>query len=506
MPDTRTPIYWSYDVFGMDTRIPPVSPRVLGFPDTLNGYFTSRASYRSRPGHSYLGGIVHAGAVIDGAIDFWIDNVTQFTIVAAFGSLYRLVSGVWTALTMPANVISTPGLPVNFAVLDNLLVFGNGTDHNGYYDGTTVFDLNSQLTPCKYFTQHGHRMFASGDPSNPSTLYWCGIDDPTDWTSAGNAGSDTVEKGAEVIIGTSSFFSDLYIMKGDKYPAIDVLDGSTYDDFTMRPLFHDISGYHRSLLPIGNDLLIGGNSGIYSLSLLISNSGDAQRSRISAPVQSIFDGLNKGMLPKQCAVWNQDQNIAVFYLSQGGTALDTALCVQPPADLSGGYRWSRWNVPPMTVAAQFFDPSIEQTMVMIGLQDGASNGRITEWEVGSDKDADGTSFPSYIRTSFLSNGNQRTVKGARHMTMTYLSAGQLNCVLYFLNGTNYVKPLPTTATGVWGTGTWGSGTWGSAAANSVNVPLRGYSEAIQVSIEKVSGAYELFDQQFDVVGGGRSER
>lgn len=509
MPSRQRPIKWNFAELGMDQRIPPVSPSMLGFQEALNGYFTTTASWRTRPGSAYVGDVVASDTSIDGLYDFWVNDTTQYTVKVSKGLFFKLVGSTWTSVAL-GTVAVTAGLPVNFAVFQGKLIFGNGTDPNGLFDGTTITDLSAQLPPCKYFLTHGRRVFAAGNTTNPSRLYWCAADNVSNWTAAGDAGFKDAQLGDDIIIGLGSAAGDVWVHKGNKNPGIMQFSGTSYDDFRFLPTFSHtgISGHHRTIINTGNDSLFQGNAGIYSLQKLRAASGEIEQARISDPIQKIFSEIAFAKIGSGAAVWVPHLNIAVFYVSRSGSALDTALCVAVPADLSASYRWSYWTLPATASVVCSYTTAAGKS-ALIGL----STGRVAAWDSTLDIDWDGSSFAAHISTPHISAGSQRGIKVARHLSMTYLSANELVCVLTMMNGAIFERRIPAASGGTWGTGLWGSGFGASATlpysspqANARNVPLRGMSTAIAARISKVSGLHELFDAQLDVVDAGRSER
>ncbi len=509
MPSKRGPVKWNFAELGMDQRVPPVSPSVLGFQEALNGYFTTNASWRLRPGADYFGDVVSGDTSVDGLYDFWVNNTTQYTVKVSHGEFFKLVGSTWTSVPL-GTVSVAAGLPVNFAVFQGRLIFGNGTNHNGLFDGTTITDLNAQLPPCKYFLTHGSRVFAAGNPSNPSRLYWCAADNVLDWTTAGDAGFKDAQLGDDIIIGLGSAAGDVWVHKGEKNPGIMQFSGTSYDDFRFLPTFAHtgIAGYHRTIVNTGNDSLFQGHGGVYSLNKLRASSGEMEQSRISDPIQKLFGEIAFPKMGAGCAVWVPHLNIAVFYVSRSGVALDTALCVAVPADLSAQYRWSYWTFATTLSVACLYTSPTERSVLH-----GVTTGRVAKWNAAIDADQDGSVFPASIAVPYLSMGNQRAVKSARHLTMSYLASSAMLCTLTMLNGSTYAKTIPASAGGTWGTGLWGSGfgaganyPYSSGTANSTNVPLRGLSPAISTKISKVSGVSEIYDAQLDVVTAGRAEK
>lgn len=505
MPDQRTPWRWSYGGPGIDQRLTPLQPSMHGFFEAHNGYFTSIGSFVTRPGNAYLGAAIGGDADVDGAFDFWINNTTQWTIKISNGVFYKLVSLTWTPVAL-GTVAVTAGLPVNFSGLANsagnpVVVFGNGTDHNGMFDGTTITDLSAQLVPCKYFSTHGTRIFAAGNPANPSRLFWCKDSDASDWTAASDAGFKDVEKGNDIILGVASHGEDLYVTKGDKQGSLHRLTGLTYATFEMKNVMRGFTGYHRTMISTGNDLLLQSKHGISSLNRLIATSGDLTRARISGPVQAEFDGLPEATIHKGCAVWYEHLQIAVFVMSFGGTHLDKVFCAAVPSELGGDYRWSLWDIPLSTIMTTFTQSS-QQVLLT-----GRAGGRMVASTV-TGTDEDGSMFHNHIVPTFLYGDSNRHMKVAKHFTLTYRSAGGIQLDLELFRGPTLSKPIQTGDGGLWEASppVWDtSGVWTDAAVNTTNTPLRGISTAFRPKLSRTAGTMEVFDSELEVVPMGRAE-
>lgn len=612
---------------GVDTRQPVFSPVAEGFADSLNVYFTLRASLKTRPGTVYMTSDFPSADLPDGAFDLWLSNNEHFLIAVQNGVLwsYDFATSAWTVLsatpptglslsfsstggTLPAGTYSywatmtnvqgetttfgpvsitttavgevsasisatvpagqygfnlyrssagtigtaylavteavqnqpsatlvdtgsstptlapttntagfSPGTPVNFALLENVLVMGNGLDHNWGLDMTQgfvydqLFDLNQQFPPCQYFVTHQEKIYASGNQNFPgqtpvpSRVFWCAADNPRDWTTSGDAGFVDVEKGVGCVVGLGAYEENVWIFKGDAYLGIYQLSGTTYNTYVLLPMFKFLTGFHRTILPIGNDLLFQGLDGIYSLKRLVSFAGEINQSRISNPIWENYSTLPVSSMSAGCAVWYEPENIAVFFVdSSGDGTLDKAYVLSPPLDTEffvgqGVYKWSTWELPPCSYAF-LYSSTAEGTfsIALCGTDTSTGNAALLQ-TIENDTDADGTIFPAYLDTQFLYLNQPITAKLMRNLLATFYSLGD---VLFQL--TDYAGNVAfSTASGQDSALTWTNGSgvnwtdgasinWGTIQALTTNVPLAGNSRAFQVKIGKLQNGFELY--------------
>ena len=612
---------------GVDTRQPVFSPVAEGFADSLNVYFTLRASLKTRPGTVYMTSDFLSADLPDGAFDLWLSNNEHFLIAVQNGVLwsYDFATSAWTVLsatpptglslsfsstggTLPAGTYSywatmtnmqgetttfgpvsitttavgevsasisatvpagqygfnlyrssagtigtaylavteavqnqpsatlvdtgsstptlapttntagfSPGTPVNFALLENVLVMGNGLDHNWGLDMTQgfvydqLFDLNQQFPPCQYFVTHQEKIYASGNQNfpgqtpTPSRVFWCAADNPRDWTTSGDAGFVDVEKGVGRVVGLGAYEENVWIFKGDAYLGIYQLSGTTYNTYVLLPMFKFLTGFHRTILPIGNDLLFQGLDGIYSLKRLVSFAGEINQSRISNPIWENYSTLPVSSMSAGCAVWYEPENIAVFFVdSSGDGTLDKAYVLSPPLDTEffvgqGVYKWSTWELPPCSYAF-LYSSTAEGTfsIALCGTDTSTGNAALLQ-TIENDTDADGTIFPAYLDTQFLYLNQPVTSKLMRNLLATFYSLGD---VLFQL--TDYEGNVAfSTASGQDSALTWTNGSgvnwtdgasinWGTIQALTTNVPLAGNSRAFQVKIGKLKNGFELY--------------
>lgn len=614
--------------FGLDTRIPAVAPKPLGFNKAENGYFTVRSSFKSRPGHTWFGPDFANADTVDGLFDFWLGAASEYILSIQSGIVWLYNNGAWTQLsvstpsaptlafsssagTLPAatytyavtalngqgetlaspptsitttatgeiaiywtavpgatsynvygrtngalGLISnttylslmdngsitptthtpttdtaslTPGIPWNFAILANKVCFGNGVNHNLIYDGTTLSDLtvtagSYNLPPCQYFLTHMSRMYASGNPADPSSLFWSSVDNPSNWTAPNDAGNVLVEVGKDIVMGLGSFQGDVWIFKGPNYGSIHVLQGTSYNNFSLAVAFRGMFGFHRTIVNSGNDLFFQGPDGIYSLGRMMQSGGNIQQSRISENVQALFANLTPSTLGMGCAVFYEPENIVVFYVSLGGVSLDSAFALSPPDPIDANiygfgqsqykYRWAHWTLEPCDIAVYRID-SVGNKGVLTGFIDSATGfRRVASWNFSAGTDADGVAFSTLVATPYLSFNMLLKTKLLRHFTGLYFSTQEVLLSFKFQNGSVWTATLAAVLSVDWPTAPITTD-WPSSPINSVwpspqpqlnNVPIGGEDDAFAVQISSLSGAVlEFFAFQVDYMLGARKE-
>lgn len=118
------------------------------------------------------------------------NDSTKFNLYKASGSLlyYSLQgTGSWT---VAGNGTITPGGHFGHAVLDNVLIGGDGVTNSRYTtDGTTFVDAT--LAPkAEHWEQYQNRVYAFG---TASSLFYSTTNDATNWNTSGTSDSNSLE-------------------------------------------------------------------------------------------------------------------------------------------------------------------------------------------------------------------------------------------------------------------------------------------------------------------------
>ena len=395
----------------------------------------------------------------------------------------------------------TPGKLFTFAILNNKVMFGNGHDHNYVYDGTTLTDMNAQLVPCAFFIHHQNRLFAS--PLNSDTVYWCSNENVMDWTTAYDAGFVNVEIGEDQIIGLASWRNNLWIFKGTKYNLVDILVGTSYDNFTLESSNQWIAGFHKTVVSINADTYFLSIDGFYSLAQAAFSYPSI--ARISDPIQSI---VNTIINPENAiGYYSPIERIVLWYVDTGSGYLDTVIVMSLPNALTKTVRWSYWTIPYTTYAALYWDTDVWTSFL------GFQNGGVAYLDDTSTQDVTSytngvpnyTEYQASIVTQYLNFGDDQKYKRVKKMTLTYEAEQSLLVTIAQFNSASMSISYPGVGISVWDNGpdVWDNGpdVWDIGQAQVAARSLRGMSTAFQVTWTKTSGSFEIFDFQLFIDAG-----
>ena len=400
----------------------------------------------------------------------------------------------------------TVGKRFSFAVLQGMVVFGNGVDHNYSWDGTTLTDLDptgslggNGLIPCAFFVRHLDRIYASGSQvTQQSWVFYCANEEPQNWNQAGiDAGSVAAAQGTDVVVGLASYRNDLYIFKGPTQPVYFILSGASYDNFALQQGKINVTGYHHTIVNVGNDLYVMSNDGIYSINQTWT--GLIDQARVSDPVLTTFASIATQSL---CfGVYDYINNFVVWYLNISGSTLTQAICMTPPDQASKNYRWSSWSIPACT-CAQFAYSSLYGWTGFIG----DASGQIDYWDWSYTNDL-GTEISCNLAPNYVNFGNIRLLKRIKTITTTFL-ASSIIVTAQQANGSQSNTTMSGSTSDVWGTndGTWGTndGVWQTATAVTKARFLVGVSTSWTFNIQKTTGAFEIFNFQVQVDHGSQT--
>ena len=388
----------------------------------------------------------------------------------------------------------------SFAVLQQYVIFGNGINHNYLYDGTTLLDIDPSgslgqngLVPCAYFIRHQDRIFASGNTSgfNPqsSWVFYCNNEDPTNWFQGGiDAGSVAAAQGNDVVVGLASYREELYIFKGPTNPQYFILSGASYDNFALKQGKINVTGFHHSIVNVGNDLYIMSVDGIYSLNQTWT--GLIDQARISDPVLTTFASILNPALTY--GIYDFNNNFVVWYINTSGNELNQAIVLTPPDQASKNYRWSTWTIPSSTCAQYAYTSQYGWVGFL-----GDASGQIDYWDWNTTNDL-GTEISCTLAPNYVNFGNIRLLKRARNITVTFLASGLIVSAIQ-ANGTTFSSNIPGNSVDTWGVndGLWGTndGVWLTATASTVARFLNGMSTSWSFSMQKTTGLFEIFNFQ-----------
>lgn len=174
---------------GLNTFKSPEKLRFEELREATNVVYTQAGIWEKRPGLANVTPSPYDSNPVKSLFYFdrWSGSALASLALNASGTTLRLEAG--TAL------ISTLASPsISGDVMNNLFYFGDGTNYfqsDGTAAGTVAISLPTdegatltEIKRCSVFRQFRGRMYATGDPQNPRTVYYSQIDRP-DYFKAG---------------------------------------------------------------------------------------------------------------------------------------------------------------------------------------------------------------------------------------------------------------------------------------------------------------------------------
>lgn len=342
---------WATD-FGPTSDVVPEG-NIVRVPFLLEGdniVFEQDGGAHKVPGTVRLNsGALESGADVKGIYDFWISGTggtsaqhrichvgTKIKKDDADGSFSDIFTGL------------EAGKVPSYSTFDDLLIIASDSsaDVPKSWDGSTAQNLAGSPPNFAFSVKHKNRLWAAGDVSNPSTLYYCAYLDPEDWTGLGSGKIQIDPDDGDVITGLASYKNQLWVFKGPYKGSIHRISGSapTGDDPFARDTFIDGIGAvgHNTIFNFSDDIGFMWSDGSINSLKATAAYGDFTEVSLTRPISVyIREHFNFGRLKHAWAVNWPDFGVVLF-----SVPIDSSQ--QPNMVLMMDYRfqnvrWARWS-------------------------------------------------------------------------------------------------------------------------------------------------------------------
>lgn len=161
-----------------------------------------------RPGYDrYLG--TPDNAQVNSLWQFQKNNGTQFWNYRASGSLIYYSEQGTGAWTVCGNGTIVNGGTVDYAVLADTMIIGDGVGSTRHTANGTSFTDTSLAPVAPYFEQYQNRIYAAG---TASTMFFSSANDPTNWQTSGTSDSSSFQVPGAGKLGKPFKASDRLVM------------------------------------------------------------------------------------------------------------------------------------------------------------------------------------------------------------------------------------------------------------------------------------------------------
>ena len=150
-----------------------------------------------------------------------------------------------------------------------------------------------------------NRLFVAGDPDNPGYMWFGNVGSAFDWSTVDGGGwVGAVDDNANdyAVGGIVAHYGDLYVLGKKAQPYLCKLTGSLPSEFSLPPMFQQISTDHKCLISVTNDIWFTSENAVNALSgvqeygdLRAFSEGDPIKNKIRDNFDSdAFAGYNPG--------------------------------------------------------------------------------------------------------------------------------------------------------------------------------------------------------------------
>jgi hypothetical protein len=380
------------------------------------------------PGRKTNTAALEAGADIMGVFDAWF--VTTGTPVQ-----HRLLN-VGTKLKKDDadNVFTdiktglVAGAVPCYTMFEGICIISNdsGTDVPQSWNGVAAATSNLAGSPptFAFSVTHKNKVWAAGDPTQPSRLYYSVTLNGADWIGAGSGTIDVDPADGDRITGLISHRDDLWVFKGPYKGSIHRITGSSPSDFARVVFATSIGAVnHRSIAAYANDVVFQWSDASYHTLSATASFGDFNETALSRQIQSwLRDHVAlQNLRFSQVVNWNA-YSLLIFVLPvDASTSNNCTLMLDYRFDPPRWVNWAAYR--DLISLATGIDTTTSKTRTLLaGGTDGILRtlGQVTRNIDGS------ASIPFHIQTPYLDYQvahRFKTLEGAS-VTIQPKSAGQ----------------------------------------------------------------------------------
>jgi len=316
----------------------------------------------------------------------------------------------------------------NYTVFTDVLIIASDStvDVPRKWDQTTVSLLGGSPPNFSFSCAHVNRLWAAGDHTHPSRLYYSAQLNPEDWSSSDAGHIDVEPDDGDRITGIFAHRGVLFVFKGPNFGAIHVITGSTPSDFARRLFSSELGGAGpNTITSFGNDVAFVALDGSIRSLAATDKFGDFEEAALSRGITTwIRSNVKVAGLKRAWARVDPTRGYVLFTLPvESASRPDFVLCMDyrfSTADFGyGRMRFTTWPAFTAYSVARMSDPSDSDRQILyLGGHDGFL--RKTQQ---ADRMIDGDSYDYRIKTPFFHYGTQNRKKTISHFGLGIQSHG-----------------------------------------------------------------------------------
>lgn len=345
---------WATD-FGPTTYDPPNQNDMFMVPflrDARNTVYEFDGGIHKAPGTALLNAsALEGGAEVRGIFDYWrqgsADTSTQRRIIHV-GTKIKYDQADGTFVDMFTGISAT-GIP-HYATFDDLLIIGSSAnaDLPKSFDGSTAQNLAGSPPAFGFSCAHKNHMFAAGDFSHPSRVYYSVPLNPEDWTNTGSGFIDVDPSDGDMVTGIISHKDKLFVFKGPNKGSIHVVSGSAgsgADAWSRQPFISGLPvAWIHSIFRFGDDIgFITTNGSVHSLKATAAY-GDFNQAWLSYPINKYMqESLNNSRARYFKTATDPNRGYVWIGITPSGQSTNTRYLIMDYRFMSQNEPYPRWS-------------------------------------------------------------------------------------------------------------------------------------------------------------------
>lgn len=358
-----------------------------------------------------------SGSVITGIYDYWRQGTGG-------SPTRRRVLHADTRILADANdsVFSnelftglTDGAVPSYATFDDLLIIASDstTDVPKSWDQTTAQSLAGTPPRFSFSTAHHNRLWAAGNYSAPSRLYYSVLTNPEDWTGSGSGSIDIDPDDGDMITGIASHKNDLFVFKGPYKGSIHRITGTSptgSDAFARSTFIRGLgAAWHNGIFPFKDDLGFVSQYGTVHSLAATAAFGDFNEAALSRPIHKwIKEHLNFNRLRNITAVNDVLNGRVLFAVSADANSTNNKILMMDYRDYPNGpIKWALWPLTSSVMGSLGVFTDTDNTKKVFA---GGNDGYLRKLDVVA-RSVDGSSaISAKVTTPYLNYGQPILMK------------------------------------------------------------------------------------------------
>lgn len=402
------------------------------------------------------------------------DDGTQQMLVVVNGTLYTATYGTfpitWTAQSGSLSTTASPSF-VQFRDGANDVVYIADGGPLNRWDGTTLTTNLANTPNVSDITVHNERLWATGDPSAPDSIFYSAFNNGNTLGYAPSNGGQIIVRtfGDEGVVTQASVGTSLVIFHRR---GLSRLTGYGQDDITVAPaaITPDVGVIAaKSVVNVQNTAFFLSERGLYRCSE--SEVQAVGTVETPDPLLPIIRTLTDTEFAQIRAVYNRATREIWITVPQVGVYLYHTILNAWSGPFNEGY------IEPDTTCLFETLTADGLPVVMRGDEDGWVSLCDASGENRDNVSANGTGGTAYTMIAQMRRmycGDDALAKSLRWGYLNANLRGSSQCRVEWETETVVGSyELPPSTFGLWGVGVWGVGSWAAGASNNYRIPMGG---------------------------------